>query len=150
LDRAQFPVVIQPATWRDLRAVKNLERVCFGRDAWPWIDTLAALIFPQTVRLKAVVDGHVVGYIIGDRRRLRGVGWIASIGVHPDYRRRGIARRLLAECEEKMALPRIRLTLRRSNHAALRLYEGLGYVEVDTWKRYYRDGEDAIVMERIR
>jgi ribosomal protein S18 acetylase RimI-like enzyme len=32
----------------------------------------------------------------------------------------------------------------------LRLYEGLGYVEVDRWERYYRDGEDAIVMERTR
>jgi ribosomal-protein-alanine N-acetyltransferase len=114
------------------------------------MDTLAALTFPQTVRLKALVDGRVVGYIIGDRRRFKGQGWIASIGVHPDYRRRGIARRLLAECEERMAMPRVRLTLRRSNQAALRLYEGLGYVEVDRWERYYRDGEDAIVMERTR
>ncbi len=46
-------------------------------------------------------------------------------------------------------MPRIRLSLRGSNDAALRLYQKAGYVRVDTWKRYYRDGEDAIVMEKV-
>lgn len=127
-----------------------MEKICFGRDAWPWIDTLAALTFPQTVRLKAVTDDQVVGFIIGDRRRLKRTGWIASIGVHTNYRRRGIGQNLLAMCEDLLAMPRIRLSLRPSNDAALRLYQQAGYVRIDTWKRYYRDGEDAIVMEKVR
>ncbi|HEY43248.1 MAG TPA: GNAT family N-acetyltransferase [Anaerolineae bacterium] len=127
-----------------------MEKICFGRDAWPWIDTLAALTFPQTVRLKAVAGEQVVGFIIGDRRRLKRTGWVASIGVHPNYRRRGIGRNLLAMCEDLLAMPRIRLSLRPSNEAALRLYQQAGYVPIDTWKRYYRDGEDAIIMEKVR
>jgi ribosomal protein S18 acetylase RimI-like enzyme len=130
--------------------VRELEKLCFGRDAWPWIDTLAALTFPQTVRLKAVANDRVVGFIIGDRRRLKRTGWIASIGVHPNYRRRGIGRNLLEVCEDLLAMPRIRLSLRPSNDAALRLYQQAGYVRIDTWTRYYRDGEDAIVMEKVR
>jgi ribosomal protein S18 acetylase RimI-like enzyme len=130
--------------------VRELEKLCFGRDAWPWIDTLAALTFPQTVRLKAVADERVVGFIIGDRRRLKRTGWIASIGVHPDYRRRGIGRNLLEVCEDLLAMPRIRLSLRPSNEAALHLYQQTGYVRIDTWTRYYRNGEDAIVMEKVR
>jgi ribosomal protein S18 acetylase RimI-like enzyme len=130
--------------------VRELEKICFGRDAWPWIDTLAALTFPQTVRLKAIADDRVVGFIIGDRRRLKRTGWIASIGVHPDYRRRGIGRNLLEVCEDSLAMPRIRLSLRHSNDAALRLYRQAGYVRIDTWTRYYRDGEDAIIMEKVR
>jgi ribosomal protein S18 acetylase RimI-like enzyme len=126
-----------------------LEKVCFGRDAWPWVDTLAALSFPGTVRLKAVVDDHDVGFIFGDRRRGKNLGWIASIGVHPDYRRRGIARGLLAACEKELGMPKIRLTLRHTNEAALHLYQQAGYVKIDMWKRYYRREEDAVVMEKI-
>ena len=127
-----------------------LEKACFGRDAWPWIDVLAALIFANTVRLKAVVKGQAVGFVIGDRRHRQGVGWIASLGVHPDFRRQGIGRQLLEACERELAMPRIRLTLRRSNTSARRLYEEAGFVEIDVWSRYYLDGEDGVVMEKAR
>jgi len=78
------------------------------------------------------------------------VGWIASLGVHPVYRRRGIATRLLRMCEERLAMPRLRLSLRVSNQAAHALYSREGYRPVGRWSRYYRDGEDAIVMEKSR
>ncbi len=125
-----------------------LEKACFPDDAWPWLDILAALTFPETVRLKAVLGGRVVGFVIGDRRPRTGVGWIASIGVHPDLRRLGIGRKLLLACEQALAMPRVRLTLRPSNTGALRLYQACGYVEVDRLERYYHNGEGAIVMEK--
>jgi ribosomal protein S18 acetylase RimI-like enzyme len=142
-------VVIEAATWRDLRALHALEKACFGRDAWPWIDLLAALTLVETVRLKAVVSDRMVGFIIGDRRRHQGLGWIATLGVHPDCRRQGIGRRLLTACERQLGMRRVRLTLRQSNVAAYALYRGVGYSEVDVWQRYYRDGEDGIVMEKV-
>jgi ribosomal protein S18 acetylase RimI-like enzyme len=144
------PIAIRAASWRDFPGILALERVCFGRDAWPWIDLLAALTFPGTVRLKAVCAEQMIGFVIGDRRRGRGLAWIASLGVHPTYRRRGVGRRLLEACEQELATARIRLTLRRSNQAALQLYLGEGYSEVGVWARYYRDGEDAVVMEKRR
>jgi ribosomal-protein-alanine N-acetyltransferase len=140
--------VIQPAGWRDFRQVLQLERACFEHDAWPWIDILAALTFPDTVPLKAVEAGLVVGFAIGDRRRREGMGWIASIGVHPDWRRRGLARRLLRACEASLGTLHVRLTLRASNTSALLLYQSSGYVDAGRWRNYYRDGEDAIVMEK--
>lgn len=142
------PAVIQPASWRDFRQVLQLERDCFGTDAWPWIDVLAALTFPEAVPLKAVEDGRIVGFVIGDRRRREGLGWVASIGVHPESRRRGVARRLLRACEASLGTPRVRLTLRVSNMPALQLYQSTGYVDAGRWRSYYRDGEDAIVMEK--
>jgi ribosomal-protein-alanine N-acetyltransferase len=141
--------IIQPASWRDFRKVLELERACFGSDAWPWIDILAALTFPDTVPLKAVEDGRLVGFVIGDRKRREGLGWIASIGVHPDSRREGVARRLLHACEASLGTRRVRLTLRASNTPALLLYRSSGYVDAGRWRGYYRDGEDAIVMEKV-
>ncbi|MEE9215929.1 MAG: GNAT family N-acetyltransferase [Anaerolineales bacterium] len=142
-------VNIQPATWRDLRPIVALEKVCFGRDSWPWPEILAALTFPGTIRLKAELEGQMVGFAIGDRRGRRDLGWVASVGVHPDYRRRGLGRQLLAACEQGLETHRVRLSLRKSNEAALELYLQAGYSHVDRWPKYYRDGEDALVMERI-
>jgi ribosomal-protein-alanine N-acetyltransferase len=141
-------VEIRPASWRDFGDIVALERLCFAQDPWPWTDVLAALTFPDTIRLKAVVDGRTIGFVVGDRRRSQRVGWIATIGVHPDYRRRGIGQRLLAACEAALGLDRIRLTLRASNRGARALYDQAGYVAVDVWRSYYHDGEDGIVMER--
>jgi ribosomal-protein-alanine N-acetyltransferase len=146
--RSKNAVVILPAGWKDLMQVHSLEKECFGQDAWPWFDVLAALTFPETVRFKALVDEQVVGFIVGDRRSSRRTGWIATVGVHPDFRRRGIAKMLMSEAEESMGLPRVRLTLRASNHPALDLYQQLGYSIVDRWEKYYSDGEDGLVMEK--
>lgn len=141
---------ILPASWRDLPAVMALDKAAFEHDAWPWIDILAALTFPETTRLKAVVEDSVVGAAFGDRRRHENLGWIASIAVHPAFRRQGIGRKLLAATEEALGTRCIRLTLRRSNEGARLLYEQAGYVLIDTWERYYRNGEDGLVMEKAR
>ena len=122
--------------------------MCFEQDAWPWIDILAALTFPETVRLVLETGDDIAGFVIGDRRRSQELGWIASIGVHPDHRRRGFGSRLLAACEDVLGMARVRLSLRVSNQIALQLYKRHGYSQIDRWSRYYRNGEDAIVMEK--
>jgi ribosomal-protein-alanine N-acetyltransferase len=133
-------------TWRDLRAVMALERLCFERDAWPWIDVLAALSLPAGVRRGAQIEDILVGFVLGERRDRGQTGWIASLAVHPGYRRRGIGRELLAVCELELGTPRLRLALRRSNQAALQLYRNAGYAYLETWKGYYPDGEDGWIM----
>jgi len=140
---------IRTATWRDLRSIIELESLCFGKDSWPWLELLAALTMPGTIRLKAELNGLAVGFAIGDRRSGNELGWVASLAVHPEHRRRGVARLLLVACEEALGTRRVRLTLRTSNEAALALYRGAGYQQVDVWRKYYRDGEDGLVMERV-
>lgn len=137
------------ASWRDLRPIVALEKICFGRDSWPWMEILAALSLPGTIRLKAEGNAEILGFVIGDRRGRKDLGWVASIGVHPTYRRRGVGRRLLAACERELGTARVRLSLRRSNEEALALYRKVGYAQVGVWPEYYRDGEDALVMERV-
>jgi len=148
-DLRQVAPVVVPATWRDLRAVWELEKLCFPDDSWPWIDILAALTFPETVRLKALIGESAVGFIVGDRRWHEGLGWIATLGVHPRHRRRRIGAMLLDRCEADLGVPRIRLTLRLSNLGARRLYDQAGYQQIDLWQRYYRNGEDGVVMQKL-
>jgi ribosomal protein S18 acetylase RimI-like enzyme len=140
---------IAPASLRDFGALRKLEHVCFDKDAWPLLDLLAVLTFPHVIRLKAMEDERMVGFVAGDPRHDKGWGWIATIGVDPRYQRRGIGRALLRACELQLKVASMKLTVRMSNQAALALYEKEGYQTVDVWKGYYSDGEDGVVMEKI-
>jgi ribosomal protein S18 acetylase RimI-like enzyme len=139
---------IEPATWRDLGSVRAVERACFEDDAWPLLDMLAALTFPDVVRLKAVVGERVVGFAGGDIRKAQRIGWITTLGVVPEFRRQGIATALLLACEVALGEPRVRLCVRRSNSGAISLYYKYGYLEMGVWPAYYTDGEDALVLEK--
>jgi ribosomal protein S18 acetylase RimI-like enzyme len=140
---------ILPASLRDISVLRRIEQACFPKDAWPLLDLLAVLTYPDVIRLKAVVDGQMVGFIAGDKRHADGPGWIATIGVLPEYRRRGIARALLQACESQMNAARMRLCVRPENNEAIQLYIQEGYESADTWKKYYNDGGDALVMEKF-
>jgi ribosomal-protein-alanine N-acetyltransferase len=141
---------ILPATLRDLGSLRRIEQACFLQDAWPLLDLVAVLTYPDVIRLKAVNGEKMIGFIAADLRPVEGIAWIATVGVLPEYRRQGIARALLLACESRIIQPRIRLCVRPSNQAAIRLYQREGYLEMDTWQKYYNDGESALVMEKIR
>lgn len=140
---------IETATWRDLNSLRQLENVCFPKDSWPLLDLIGVLTYPNIVRLKAVSSSRMIGFIAGDHREKNELGWIATIGVLPEYRRLGIASALLLQCEALLGTPRIRLNVRRSNQEAIELYRKLGYYTVSTWQGYYHDGEDALIFEKV-
>lgn len=65
---------------------------------------------------------------------------VANVAVHPDYRRRGIARLLMAAVQEEVARrsgQQILLQVDHDNDAALQLYRSLGYEvcgSMTTWR----------------
>ena len=134
----------------DLNPLRRLEHACFEKDAWSLFDLIAVLSWIDVVRYKAMEDGEMIGFVAGETRPFRGTAWIATIAVDPRYQRRGIGRELLRTCEAQMNLSRIKLTVRVSNHGAISLYEQEGYRTFEIWRKYYNDGEDGLVMEKIR
>jgi ribosomal-protein-alanine N-acetyltransferase len=141
---------ILPASLRDIIPMRRIEQACFPKDAWPLLDLLAVLTWPDVIRLKAVEAGQMIGFIAGDQRPSENMAWIATIGVLPEYQRRGIGQALLLACEEKLPQPRIRLCVRASNEPAIRMYQHLGYLVTETWREYYNDKENALLMEKVR
>ena len=139
---------IQTANLLDLNALRKLEHTCFGKDAWPLLDLVAVLTWPEVIRLKVVQKEEMVGFASCDPRPSQAEAWIATIGVDPRWQRQGIGRMLLRACEERVSVPRMLLSVRQSNHGAIALYEKEGYTVVDVWGRYYFDGEDALIMEK--
>lgn len=76
---------------------------------------------------------------------------IATIAVHPNYRHRGIGRRLLAEgllqAAERGAVKSL-LEVRSGNAEALHLYYGFGYKAVGLRPNYYQaEQEDALLLD---
>ena len=145
----QTPWSILPADWRDYTQLHHLEKTCFNpTDVWPFWDLLGVLTLPGVVRLKAIVNDEMIGFISGEREPPRRIGWVTSLAVLPDYQRQGIATALLHEGERLLSMPRIRLSVRENNLAAIRLYERCGYRQIELWPSYYAGGENALVYEK--
>lgn len=75
---------------------------------------------------------------------------VLSLGVHPEWRRRGVAGRLLAQARAaagSAGLVRLRLEVRADNRAAIALYLRHGFTVAGTLPSYYGVGEDGVRME---
>jgi [ribosomal protein S18]-alanine N-acetyltransferase len=93
-------------------------------------------------------EGHVVATI----EVMRGVdeAEILNIETLASHRRQGLAQSLLAETFDwarKNQRKAVWLEVRTSNHAAIHLYRKTGFIQAGVRKRYYADGEDALVMK---
>lgn len=91
-------------------------------------DLRRALRVGSTCVLVAEADGQVVGSVIGTFDGWRGN--IYRLAVHPDYRRRGLARALVAEVEQRLAdqgARRITALLEKEHLWATGFWEAVGY-----------------------
>ncbi len=74
---------------------------------------------------------------------------ISAVAVAGEARRRGHGRRLvraLVALAGSLGAEAVTLEVRASNEAARALYRGCGFEEVGERRRYYPDGEDAVIM----
>ena len=141
---------IQTANLLDINSLHHLEKVCFQQDAWPLLDLVSVLSFSGVVRLKAVEKGQMIGFIAGDPRINEGISWIAILCVQPEQRGRGVGKALLEAFEKRLSTNIIHLCVRISNEEAIRLYKNAGYNHIDRWAKYYTDGEDGLIMEKLK
>jgi [ribosomal protein S18]-alanine N-acetyltransferase len=141
-------VEIRPLNYSDLPAVAAIERRAFPT---PWSIAMFVLELskPTGLCLAALRDGELVGYTVCSRYDR--VWHVMNIAVDPDLRREGIASALLAELYARAGDETAQFTLevRRSNHAAIELYQRDGFRIAGLRRRYYQDnGEDALIMWR--
>lgn len=77
-------------------------------------------------------------------------GYIAMLAVQQDFRRKGIGKELVVRSIEQMresGAEEIVLEAEYSNKAALRLYEGLGFIRDKRLQAYYLNGSDAFRLK---
>jgi ribosomal-protein-alanine N-acetyltransferase len=78
-------------------------------------------------------------------------GHVVSVAVLPEQRRKGVGSALVEAAMKGMinyGAQEFFLEVRKTNEAAILVYEHLGFQIRRVLKGYYRDGEDAYLMVR--
>jgi ribosomal-protein-alanine N-acetyltransferase len=138
---------IRRLTYADLPQVVAIERRAFPA---PWSLALFVLELSKAagVCLAATREDQLCGYLVCSR--YADVWHLMNVAVAPEARRQRIARALMDELLAKLP-PKAQVTLevRRSNEAALKMYEAYDFCAAGVRPRYYQDnGEDALIMWR--
>ncbi len=167
------PYVIRPMEQNDVPTVVAIDQMSF---ATPWQassyqyelrhptqSAYYALLKPHTDEpshprprwlqqlrnlLGITKESRVIGYV-GFRLRPNDAH-ISTIAVHPDWRGRGLGELLLLTAIEKVLELEndvVTLEVRASNLVAQRLYRKYSFRFMGVHQNYYRDGEDAWLME---
>lgn len=148
-------VTLQPMSIHDIPIIEELEKRCFSA---PWSgdvyrhELTSNRLGSYWVMRRTAESGEGTPPILayGGYWLMGQEAHIVTIATHPDFRRRGLGRRLLQAMIDKAieaGALEITLEVRASNYAAQALYKSIGFVVVGVRKHYYHDnGEDAILM----
>lgn len=142
---------ITPMTVADLDEIMPIERQAF-RDPWSrrmYLTDLTQNRLATYLVLRSNRPGlpQILAYggfwLLGDEAH------IATIASHPAWRECGLGQWLLIgllDAAIERNAKRSTLEVRAGNISAQRLYEKLGFEAAGLRKRYYRDGEDGLIM----
>ena len=143
-----LPVVILPANEHDIKDITALERQTFSS---PWSESAVfESMEHNTAFFKAVTRGEFAGYIgvtaVADE------GYINNLAVKENYRNAGIGSLLLDRAvtfSKVKNLGFLSLEVRKSNVAAISLYEKLGFkIEGERKDFYDNPKENGIIFTR--
>ncbi len=139
--------VLRPFELGDLGQVSKVEEASFPERPYSKLDFVSCLLAAKKGFIVACKDGSVIGYAIAMGQR--GEGLIQSIAVSPGARRKGVGKLLMSASLEHLAkrFKRAYLLVDAKNEDAIRLYQGLSFIETGRMiDGYYPNGDDAIEM----
>ncbi len=142
-------IELKEMTKDHVQAIADLEKLCFS-DPWPVAGIEPELKNPLSYWLVAM-DGEVLAGYIGSQS-VCGEADMMNVAVSPNYRRQGIAQRLIeglvAGLKQK-EVTSLSLEVRAGNAPAIALYAKLGFVQVGRRPNYYRNPkEDARILRK--
>ena len=138
---------IRPATRQDMPYVFQIEKLSFVH-YFPYHLLESLRHEAKDLFLVYEQDDCIIGYTVAILPN-NDAAHLVSIAVHPNFRRRGIATRLIKEllkrlCEKGISY--VYLEVDVMNEAAIKLYQKLGFTIVERISSYYENGHDAYLM----
>jgi len=145
---------ILEAKLEDLDQIMQLEKSCFGSDAWDAKTMRSELIAKHTYYLSAFDANSpgepLIGYAGISKVPGNSQADVQTIAVSEVARGRGVGKKLMLELlkqARQLQTLEMFLEVRADNPAAQKLYLDLGFEHLDTRRRYYQpDDVDAWVM----
>lgn len=101
----------------------------------------------MAIYLVALYEKKVIGY--AGMWHVINEGHITNIAVDPEYRKKGVGKKLvneLIEIAKDKEMIGITLEVRTSNEVAINLYKKQGFLLEGIRKEYYENKEDALIM----
>ena len=144
-------------TFRSLQETAELNTCArLMADSEPWITlqrdydaSVQTLTSPGKEVYVAACGRQILGFII---LNMQGgfIGYIQSIGVAPEWRSRGIGRRLVAYAEERIfrEAPNVFICVSSFNPGAQRFYRSLGYEAIGELKDFVVRGHSEILLRK--
>jgi len=144
-------ITIRKARVSDLPRLVEVENACFDYDQlsrrnFHWMIKHAHSIFLVLEHNKSIA-----GYGLVLINKGTSLARLYSICVTSEYQGLGLAARLVSELEDKASeedCAYLRLEVKESNTAAIKLYEKLGYKKFTKKVDYYDDGVAALCFEK--
>lgn len=140
-------MIIRSMAEPDLDEVVAIEQAAFTRP-WSKQGFLDTLRHPDTLYLVAEKNGEILGYL-GLWQSFEEAD-ITNVAVKTSARRQGVATALMEEVRrqaEKRGITALTLEVRKSNAAAIALYEKQGFYSVGIRPHFYdMPTEDAVIM----
>jgi len=128
----------------------QIEKACFGNDAWSKSNMKSELVAPHTTYVVAEQGDEVIGYAGLSKLASSTSSDIQTIAVSDSHRGSGIGRALmqsLLEFAREQGAKDVLLEVREDKPTPQALYRSLGFVAIDSRENYYQpDGVAAIVM----
>lgn len=140
-------LIIKPLTEENVDAVCVLEEEAFSM---PWHrESFMEMIMNKDACYLVGISGQEVVASCG-LRNIVGDGEITNVVTKASERGKGIGKQMLLKLMEegtKMGVEAFTLEVRKSNMAAIHLYERLGFVTEGIRKNFYEEPtEDALIM----
>lgn len=126
-----------------------LDRKCVGNDGWS-ADSFRSEVLKDNGIVLCFTDGNnVIALLSG--YFAEGEGDITSVAVDENFRRQGLAQKLIAEFEKLLPdnTENIFLEVRENNNPAINLYRKCGFEKLSVRKNFYTNPrENAVVMAK--
>jgi len=154
LNMNNFPFLTQPYTIEKMKPIHLSAVLAIEKKSFPQPWSLSLFMSEFTNRLATYlvlrIKRKVIGYI--GYWNLFEEAHITTFAIHPDYRRQGFGKKLIQYALNlimNQGCHEVFLEVRVSNFPAQNLYRSLGFSSIGIRKKYYSDGEDAIIMKKI-
>jgi ribosomal protein S18 acetylase RimI-like enzyme len=135
-----------------IKKLVKTDLACFTKDNWSKKQWTSYLLSCTTeVYFIFDSDKKLCGYSAWDVNKISGVVYLASIAILPQYRKHGLAKKLLEyniEDYTKLEIKSLYAHTRWTNYPSQKLLKGIGFVVNSIVSNYYGD-EDGIEFKKV-